>query len=279
MLHRGRSWRRSGWVVGAALALALAPPAPVNAADDAAALSQLLDSTAIAQLKEHKAHYVSVRDFAVNRELKVVAYDLGRVQDGVLGFGESEPERLLFAAAFQFAAWKDFTDDDSAKRAPAEVRAAIAEARKVHEAIVVEYAAASPGGRTESIGRWAEKYRLARKSVVEAIEAYAKANGMSASEISRSPASSAVSVTVKIDPKEGKVKCLPYLKFLLLKQRGGDPKDYPWTALAHDGLAELIGQYQYVAEWTGRPRDEATFFIGGAAMALSFTPGAAPKVD
>jgi hypothetical protein len=195
--------------------------------------------------------------FEYNENGKVLEYYLGGVRVGAFELQAGDPYLLLFEKQIQIEALRDLLK----QQAPAEEQTYWGPPLALAEQLLLDAA--------RDIQTTASKTALqakieARSSLIDSafsflhlsINRLARDKGYTARRVGdRGPASDTFSVRIVTDPTGGRVRVLPWVKYIQcskLKQCGNA---WPWRELVSE-TENMIGSYFYRAEWTGGRNNE-----------------------
>jgi hypothetical protein len=195
--------------------------------------------------------------FEYNENGKVLEYYLGGVRVGSFELAADDPYLLLFEKQIQIEALRALLK----QKAPAEEQTYWGSPLALAEQLLLD--AARDIQSTASKAELQAKIE-ARSSLIDSafsflhlsISRLARDKGYSARRVGdRGPASDSFSVRIVTDPTGGRVRVLPWVKYIQcskLKQCGDA---WPWRELVSE-TENMIGAYFYRAEWTGGRNNE-----------------------
>jgi hypothetical protein len=217
--------------------------------------------------------------FEYKEDEKVLEYYLGGVRTGSFELAAGDPYLLLFEKQIQIEALRALLK----QKAPAEEEQYWGPPIALTEQLLLD-AARDIQSPSSDIKSTSDKAKLdtkleGRSKLVESaftfldlsINRLARAKGYTAKRVGdRGPASDSFAVRIMTDPSGGRVRVLPWVKYIECSKLGLCGNNWPWRELVSE-TENMIGPYFYRAEWGGGRSNEDRIEVRNGSP-LTFRP-------
>lgn len=228
--------------------------------------------TAATELIKSDSASIKKPVFEYNENGKVLEYYLGGVRTGSFEMQDGDPYLLLFEKQIQIEALRNLLK----QKAPAEEQDYWAPPLALAEQLLLDAARdiQTVSGKAELRAKLEARSNLIDSTFTFlhlSIGRLAKDKGYTAKRVGdRVPASDSFNVRILTDPSGGRVRVLPWVKYIecsKLKQCGDV---WPWRELVSE-TENMIGGYFYKAEWAGGRSNEDRIEVRNGSP-LTFRP-------
>jgi hypothetical protein len=230
-----------------------------------------IKKTAVELIKSDSAS-IKKPVFEYNENERVLEYYLGGVRIGSFELQADDPYLLLFEKQIQIEALRDLLKH----KAPAEEQVYWGPPLALAEQLLLDAARdiQTTGDKAELQAKLEAKSKLVDSTFTFlhlSIGRLARDKGYAARRVGdRGPASDTFTVRIITDPGGGRVRVLPWVKYIQcskLKQCGDV---WPWRELVSE-TENMIGAYFYRAEWAGGRSNEDRIEVRNSSP-LTFRP-------
>jgi hypothetical protein len=242
---------------------------------------RLTPEETMAEIKKAAADLLAADSASIKKPIfeykeneKVLEYYLGGVRTGSFEFEAGDPYLLLFEKQIQIEALRALLT----QKAQAEEEQYWGPPLALTEQLLLDAA------RDINILNTGDKAKFdaqleARSKLVEStftfldlsINRLARAKGYTARRVGdRGPASDTFSVRIVTDPSGGRVRVLPWVKYIECSRLSLCGNNWPWRELVSE-TENMIGPYFYRAEWAGGRSNEDRIEVRNSSP-LTFRP-------
>lgn len=231
------------------------------------AQQQLTAEETMAEIKKAAADLLAANSASIKKPIfeykeneKVLEYYLGGVRTGSFELEADDPYLLLFEKQIQIEALRALLKE----KAPAEEEQYWGPPIAITEQLLLDTARENINLRNAGDKAKLDSQLKARSKLVEStftfldlsINRLARAKGYSAKRVGdRGPASDSFAVRIVTDPNGGRVRVLPWVKYIECSKLRVCGNNWPWRELVSE-TENMIGPYFYRAEWAGGRSNE-----------------------
>ena len=210
-----------------------------------------------------KANSASIKKpiFEYKEDEKLLEYYVGGVRTGSFELEAGDPYLLLFEKQIQIEALRDLLT----RKAPADERQYWGPPLDLSEQILLDAARDIQSLSTDTSSKETLESKIeARSKQLESaftdlhrsISRLARDKGYTARRVGdRGPASDSFAVQIVTNPSGGRVRVLPWVKYIECSKLRLCGDNWPWRELVSE-TENMIGPYFYRAEWAGGRNNE-----------------------